>query len=56
MNTRAKGNRARRNAIEQLQRDGFEVAIVERTGKFIKDKDAFGIGDLLAISETKDLY
>lgn len=55
MNTRAKGNRVRRKAIEQLQSDGYEVAIVERTGRFIKEKDAFGIGDLLAINERHDI-
>ena len=49
VNTRNKGNRARRKAIQTLESDGFTVAVVERTGKFIKDKDAFGVGDLLAI-------
>jgi hypothetical protein len=49
--SRAKGNKARRRAIEMLEQDGFQVAIVERTGKFIKDKDMFGLFDLVAIQE-----
>ena len=49
MKTRVKGNRVRRAAIEKLTEEGFQAAVIERTGKFIDEKDAFGIGDLLAI-------
>jgi hypothetical protein len=52
MNTRAKGNRIRRKAIDMLTRDGFNVAIIERTGRFIFPKDAYGLFDLLAITEN----
>jgi hypothetical protein len=47
--SRAKGNRARRKSIELLEGCGYKVAIVERTGKFIKIKDMFGLFDLVAI-------
>lgn len=48
MNHRAKGNRARRRVIDLFEAAGWSVAIVERTGKFIKVKDAFGLFDLCA--------
>jgi hypothetical protein len=50
MNTRAKGNRIRRKAIDMLTEDGFNIAIIERTGRFIFPKDAYGLFDLLALS------
>lgn len=51
INTRNKGNMARRKAIALLEEDGWDVAIIERTGRFIKEKDAFGVGDLLAFKQ-----
>ena len=51
VNTRAKGNRNRRKTITALEKDGYKVAVVERTGRFIKEKDMFGLFDLLAINE-----
>lgn len=50
VSTKHKGWRARRKATEELISKGFEVAVVERTGRFIKDKDCFGLFDLCAIS------
>lgn len=32
-----------------LEEEGYKVAIVERTGRFIFPKDAFGLFDLLAL-------
>ena len=49
---RIKGNRARRRCIEYLESKGWKVGIVERTGKFIKEKDLFGLFDLVAVKET----
>lgn len=46
--TRAKGNIARRQIMAHYVDQGYDVAIVERTGKFIKEKDAFGIFDICA--------
>jgi hypothetical protein len=43
MNTRRKGNTARH---------GWATSIVERTGKFIMEKDCFGVGDVLAFKKA----
>jgi hypothetical protein len=50
MNCRAKGNRNRLRAIKYLESIGFLVGVVERTGRFIKDKDLFGLFDLCCIN------
>ncbi len=39
-------------ARDFLNSQGYLCAIVERTGRFIKDKDLFGIGDIFAIKTT----
>ena len=49
MHTRAKGNRVRRLAITELEALGYLVEVVEKTGRFVKVKDLFGLWDLLAI-------
>jgi len=49
---RVKGNRNRNKVIEYFRDRGFLVGIVERTGRFIKDKDLFGFGDIIAIGDT----
>ena len=49
VNTRAKGSRIRLKCIKELEANGYLVGIVERTGKFIKIKDLFGLFDLCAI-------
>ena len=49
MNTRIKGNRIQRKCIELLEDEGFLVDKVEKTGKFQKQKDLFGLFDLIAI-------
>jgi hypothetical protein len=46
---RQKGGRIRRKAIELLQIAGFQVSTVERTGRFIKEKDMFGLFDIAGI-------
>lgn len=51
MNTRAKGNRARLKVIRAYEKAGYVVAVVERTGRFIKQKDMFGLFDLVALHE-----
>lgn len=53
---RAKGNRSRRNAIKLLESEGFEVDVVEKTSRFAKQKDMFGIFDLVAISRDRTLF
>jgi hypothetical protein len=56
MNTRAKGNRNQQKAIKWLKADGWEVAIVERTSRFIKEKDAFGVADLCCLKQGHVLF
>lgn len=51
VNTRAKGLRVQRKAINELESKGWLVGIVERTGKFIKEKDLFGLFDLICIDK-----
>ena len=53
INTKQKGWRIQRLAIQSLIENGYEVDKVEKTGKFQKQKDMFGIFDLVAI--TKDI-
>ena len=53
MQTRVKGWRHRREATKYYEDRGYAVAVVERTGRFIKEKDAFGLFDLLAVSKDK---
>lgn len=52
INTRRKGNKARWECIQALQKEGWTVTICERTGKFVTVKDAWGIGDLIALKKT----
>lgn len=49
MNTRRKGNKARLLVMRSYERQGYIVSIVERTGKFVKDKDCFGLFDIIAL-------
>lgn len=49
VNTRKKGNKNRRKTIEALENEGWEVGVVERTGRFIFPKDLFGLFDLVAV-------
>lgn len=51
--TRQKGNKARLEVIKYLESRGYKVAIVERTGRFIKEKDMFGLYDLVAVHSVK---
>ena len=61
MNTRVKGNRSRRRAIEYYTSQGWLIDIVEKTGKWIVNKDLFseacGIGfDLVGIKHNQVLF
>ena len=53
MKTRVKGNRIQLKAINELTIQGWLVGKTERTGKFIKIKDLFGLADLIAIKPNK---
>lgn len=56
MNTRAKGNKARREVVQWFKDNGGDAAICERTGKFIKEKDLFGLFDVVAYDKNHDVY
>lgn len=47
-----KGNLIRSKGIKELEADGWQVGIVERTGRFIKEKDLFGLWDVIALKVT----
>lgn len=56
MNRRAKGKRILRKAIELLQQQGYIASDVEKVGRFIKDKDLFGVADILALKRNEVLF
>lgn len=47
---RQKGNRLVREVVDVFERAGCEVGRVERTGKYVRQKDLFGLFDLVAIN------
>jgi len=49
INLRRKGNRSRLKAIKELQEAGWIVDVVEKTNRYAKEKDCFGLFDLLAL-------
>lgn len=51
MNNRRKGNRAVRKAIDILKLEGYRVSKVEATYKYAREKDAFGLFDIIAICQ-----
>jgi hypothetical protein len=55
INTRAKGNRIQLKFIEHLKEEGWLVGKVEQTGKFVKEKDLFGLFDLAGINPSRIL-
>ena len=53
VSNRAKGNRNQLKAIRFMEEKGFLVDKVEKTGKFAKVKDLFGLFDFVAIEKGK---
>lgn len=49
--SKRKGNATQRRAIKYLEEQGYEVAKCELGGKFNKEKDLFGLFDLVALKE-----
>lgn len=49
VNTRAKGNRNQNKCITFLEKQGCLVDVVEKKGKFIKQKDMFSLFDLVSV-------
>lgn len=50
---RQKGNRQRRRCIALLTYFGWDLDVVEKTGKFVKVKDLYGLFDLIALNKSK---
>jgi len=48
--TRVKGNRVLNLAVKKLEQNFWTVSKCERTGRFIKEKDLFGLFDLVAVN------
>jgi hypothetical protein len=55
VNSRRIGNRTQLKLMKSLRREGWVVSKVEQGGKFVTEKDAFGLFDLLCINEQKIL-
>lgn len=47
--TKAKGYRTVRRTREYLENEGYITDTVEKTGKFVKVKDLFGLFDVLGV-------
>lgn len=54
VNTRTKGNESVRQAAEYLSNLGYLVDKVERSSRFLKQKDLFGLFDLVALNPKKN--
>lgn len=54
--TRIKGNKTQARAIKFLESDGWLVDKVEKTGRFTKQKDLFGLFDLVAVRPDGVLF
>ena len=50
-NPRAKGNKVQHKCIKLLESWGCTVSKVEQHGKFVKEKDLFGLFDIIFINE-----
>ena len=53
---RRKGNRNRHIVITHFQDNGYEVDVVEKTSRFAKQKDLFGLWDLIALKGTELIF
>jgi|SRR3990167_6214085 len=49
---RQKGNRSRRACIALLEQQGYQVDVVEKTSRFAKVRDLFGLFDLIAARKS----
>lgn len=53
VNSRAIGNKTQRELIKHLKGQGWRVSKVETGNMYSKERDAFGLFDLLCINNTK---
>jgi len=56
VNTKVKGWKVRRQAISNLERAGYLVDTVEKTSKFAKQKDLFGLFDLIGVKKGTTVW
>lgn len=56
INRRHKGWRSRRKCVLKLEKAGWVVDVVEKTGRFRKNKDLFGLYDLCCIKPGVVLF
>jgi len=54
LKTRIKGNRNVNKCIDLLSIEGYYVDKVEKTGRFIKQKDLYGLFDLIGIQRINN--
>ena len=53
---RQKGYRSVAKARKYYEKQGYIVANLEKTGKFVKEKDLFGLWDILALKDRKHIF
>jgi len=53
MNVRQKGQRSVRKCLNDLKFDKWQCEGVERVGRFVKEKDLFGLWDVMAIKRHR---
>jgi len=56
IHTRQKGYRTLQKAREHYQREGWLFEAVEKTGKYIANKDCFGLFDAILIQNGQVLF
>lgn len=56
VNSRAKGNSSVRKAIAYYTDEGWLVDKVEKTGKYIKDKDLYNLFDLVGVKSNQTIF
>lgn len=56
VNTRAKGNKIQSKAIKELELTGWKVSKAEQGGRFNKEKDLFGLFDIVSIKKGACIF
>lgn len=56
VNSRQKGRRSVQRAIDYYTLQGYRLEKVEKTGRFVVEKDLFGLFDLLGIKKNQTIF
>ena len=56
VHARQKGYRSVQKAVDYYENEGWKVDKVEKTGKFVFEKDLYGLFDLLCIKQNLVLF